>query len=99
MYATSASFENLGSIRYYSGILAQTLGRTREAACHLAQAVERNQRAGLSAWAARSQYTLAKLLDACGREPARAQLLLTAAAETAQRLGLVSLTQAIQAAD
>jgi DNA-binding winged helix-turn-helix (wHTH) protein/tetratricopeptide (TPR) repeat protein len=90
----------LGSVSYFLGSLARLLGRPREAAGHLEDALAMNQRIGFVPQAARTQVALAELLAESSRLPdrARAGALLGEAGATAQRLDMASLAAQVERA-
>jgi DNA-binding winged helix-turn-helix (wHTH) protein len=98
-YAADVSFHCAGSVSHFLGLLARTLGEPRAAIEHWTQAVEHNQRFGLAACRASSQYQLAlMLLDS--NEPAertKGQGLLEDTAHQANDLGLAPLVRAVTA--
>jgi tetratricopeptide (TPR) repeat protein len=96
-YAASITFECMGSISYFLGMLARTLGEAQTARSHLERAAVANERAELSAWAVQAQVELARLLlsERSVLDVARARQLLAAARPVAQRRGLVNVQRTI----
>jgi hypothetical protein len=90
----------LGSVSFFLGSLARLLGRSREAAGHLEDALAMNQRLGYVPQAARTQVALAELLGESSRLPdrARAGAMLAEAGATAQRLDMAPLAAQVELA-
>jgi len=85
----------LGSGSHYLGLLAGTMGQWEEAARHFEDALRMNASMGIRQWLARTQVAYADMLlkrRGVGGD-ARAEGLLIAAAETAQELGMPTVTQ------
>ncbi|MBN1654228.1 MAG: AAA family ATPase [Deltaproteobacteria bacterium] len=97
-FAADISFHCEGSISFFLGLLAQTLGRTAEAIAHYEEAIERNLRFELKAQVARTRYVLAKVLAgrAVRDDTNRARLLLDQAVIVARDLGMQSLYHAAE---
>jgi hypothetical protein len=96
-----------GSVDYFLGLLAETMGDVDAAERHLRTALEANRRAGSAQWLARTQVALARRLAARGTSGAldearpwpsvevdEARALLDAAEQTSVRLGLASVAAA-----
>jgi class 3 adenylate cyclase len=80
-----------GSVDYYLGLLAATLGRFDDAGRHLAAAAARHERIGAPPWLARTQLAQARLLLRAagdGADGESARQLAGEALATARRLGL-----------
>jgi tetratricopeptide (TPR) repeat protein len=88
---------SLGAVDRYLGLLAANMGRLDEAARHLDDAIELNQRMGARPWAAHSQLDLALVLRQRNRsgDRRRAQELEHAALATAHELGMAALERKI----
>ena len=99
LYATSISFECVGSVSHFLGQLARVRGQLPTALQHIEQAITYNERAELRACVVRSQYELGRLLAGEGalRDITRARALLAEARETALALGLAPLLRRIDA--
>jgi tetratricopeptide (TPR) repeat protein len=89
---------SIGAADRYLGLLALTLGRRDEAARHLHDAIEMNERMGARPWTAHSRSDLADVLlerDGPGdRERAIAEL--RSAGETAGMLGMTVLGERVE---
>jgi DNA-binding winged helix-turn-helix (wHTH) protein/tetratricopeptide (TPR) repeat protein len=96
-YAASITFECMGSISYFLGMLARTLGDAQAALAHLQHATAANERVELSACALQAQVELARLLltERSVVDVERARLLLSAARPVAQHRGLVNVLRSI----
>jgi len=96
-YAASITFECMGSISYFLGMLARTLGDAEAALAHLQHALVANERLELGACAVQAQVELARLhlSERSVLDVERARLLLSAARPVAQRRGLMSLLRSI----
>ena len=96
-YAASITFECMGSVSYFLGVLARTLGDAPAALSHLQQAASADERAQLGACAAQAQVELARLLlrEQSVLDIERGRALLSATRPIAQRRGLVNLLRAI----
>jgi len=96
-YAASITFECMGSISYFLGMLARTLGDAQTALPHLQHATDANERAELGACAVQSQVELARLLltERAVLDVERARQLLSAARPVAQHRGLVNVLRSI----
>ena len=83
----------LGSVSYFLGLLARLLGRDRDAAGHLEDALAMNLRMGYAPQMARTQAALGELLGESRRaaDSARAASFLAAAEATARRLDMAPL--------
>jgi tetratricopeptide (TPR) repeat protein len=92
-YAVGVSLHCEGSVFYFLGILARTLGRNREAVEHLENALVQNERFGLKAQVVRSRFELARTLACNPTRSARkrARSLLEQALKAARTLGLQML--------
>jgi hypothetical protein len=87
-----------GVVAHHLGILAAALGRTAQAAEHLARAVAAHERLAALPWALRSRYELARVrLDLPDGRPA-AVAALAEAARQAHRIGMTGLAGAAEAA-
>jgi hypothetical protein len=95
LYAADLSFHCDGSVSHFLGVLALSIGRTRDAIQHLEEGLENNERAGFAARAAHSAYDLACILtDSLGAESSkRARGLWTRALEAAHSMGMVPLAR------
>lgn len=100
-FAADLTFHCEGSISFFLGMLAQSLGRHTETIVHFEEAIERNLRFGLRAQVARTRYELANALTNCAEqnEKWRVHLLLDQAAETARDLGMEPLQRAVHSID
>jgi hypothetical protein len=87
-----------GSAARYLGMLASVIGDWPSAEEHFAAALAMDERLEAWPWLAHTQYEFAAALLARGVPGCRvrADSLLAAAAETAQRLGMTSLQQKIR---
>jgi DNA-binding winged helix-turn-helix (wHTH) protein len=86
-----------GSVSYFLGLLAQLLGRSRDAAGHLEDALTMNTALGCVPQVARTQLALASVLSEDGsRGSRRAQELVTLATATARRLTMAPLLERIE---
>jgi tetratricopeptide (TPR) repeat protein len=87
-----------GAAARYLGMLAGTLGDRAAAEEHFEAALVIDERLQAWPWLAHSQHEFALMLQARGRrgDGGRADTLLGAAAETAQRLGMTALQQRIR---
>lgn len=86
-----------GSVSYFLGLLANLLGRTRDATTHLEDALAMNTRLGCVPQVARTQLALAATLSQDGARPSRrAQDLVTQATATARRLSMAPLIERIE---
>lgn len=92
-YAAGISLHCDGSVSYFLGMLAHTLGRSREAIAHLEEALVQNERFGLKTQVVRTRYELARTLADNTTRTARkrARSLLKQALEDARNLGLQRL--------
>lgn len=93
-YAVGFSLHCDGSVSYYLGLLARTLGRQRDAVAHFEHALEHNARFDLKAQVVRTRCELARTLAGGGTRtaPKRARTLLRQALEDARKLGLLKLS-------
>ena len=80
----------VGSVSYYLGMLATTLGRFEEAEAHFTAAAATHERIGALSWLARTRLEWARMLLARDKpgDPERARELLGQVKETARELGL-----------
>jgi tetratricopeptide (TPR) repeat protein len=86
-----------GSVSYFLGLLAGLLGRTRDSATHLEDALEMNTRLGCVPQIARTQLALASVLSSDGpRGARRASDLVAQASATARRLSMAPLLEQIE---
>jgi DNA-binding SARP family transcriptional activator/tetratricopeptide (TPR) repeat protein len=83
----------IGSVARYVGLLAQTLGRTHEAAEHFEAALEMNARMGARPWLAHTQAEYGRLL--LEREEPRARELLAEALATYRELDMEAYAAAL----
>ena len=95
LYAADLSFHCDGSVSHFLGMLALSLGRTRDAIQHLEEAIGHNERAGFDARAAHSAYDLACILihSPGAGSTKRARGLWTRALDAACRMGMVPLAR------
>ncbi len=95
LHAADLSLHCDGSVSRFLGILARSLGRTREAIQHLEEALERNEHAGFAPQAAHSAYELGCALSA-SRSPEvakRARTLFERVLEMTGPMGMDPLMQ------
>ena len=94
-FAADLSMHCDGSVSHFLGTLARLLGRTQEAAKHLEDALDRNERAGFAPRAAHSAYELAHTLTATGgtSDVTRARELLLRVVESTHRMGMAPLSK------
>jgi DNA-binding winged helix-turn-helix (wHTH) protein len=94
-FAADLSMHCDGSVSHFLGTLGRVLGRTREAAKHLEDALDRNERAGFAPSAAHSAYELACTLIAMGGSSGvtRARELLLRVVESTHRMGMAPLSK------
>ncbi len=86
-----------GSVSYFLGLLASLLGRPRDAAAHLEEALEMNTKLGCVPQVARTQLALASVLSEEGaRVSRRAADLAMQASATARRLSMAPLLEQIE---
>jgi DNA-binding winged helix-turn-helix (wHTH) protein/tetratricopeptide (TPR) repeat protein len=87
-----------GSVSYFLGQLAGLLGRTRDAAVHLEDALAMNTRLGCAPQVARTQLALAAVLADGGARGVRTRSreLVAQAAATARRLDMAPLLEQIE---
>ncbi|MGH7435219.1 MAG: ATP-binding protein, partial [Polyangiaceae bacterium] len=86
-----------GSVSYFLGLLAGLLGRARDAAGHLEEALEMNTRLGCVPQIARTQLALASAVADDGpRGARRANDLVGQASATARRLSMAPLLETIE---
>jgi eukaryotic-like serine/threonine-protein kinase len=98
LYAADLSLHCDGSVAHFLGTLARSLGRTRDAARQLEEALERNERAGYAPQAAHSAYELARTLsDPASPQGKRVQSLLTRVIDVTRRIGMAPLAHDAQA--
>jgi hypothetical protein len=92
-YVSDRSFHCEGSVSFFLGKLAQTLGRDRDAVAHLQQALEDNTRIGLEPQVTLTRHELARALVRTGDKKSlkRARTLANQTLETARRLGMQPL--------
>jgi tetratricopeptide (TPR) repeat protein len=88
-----------GSMSRYLGLLARLMGQFDEAERHLEYAIAMNEHMGARPWVAHSRHDLALLLLDRDRpeDRERATELLLEAVATARELGMVALTERIEA--
>jgi DNA-binding SARP family transcriptional activator/tetratricopeptide (TPR) repeat protein len=81
-----------GSVSRYLGLLAATMERWDDAACHYEDAIAMNERMGARPWLAYTQSDYGHMLRDRGNpeDTARADELLAAAEETYRELGMAS---------
>ncbi|MBN1655363.1 MAG: AAA family ATPase [Deltaproteobacteria bacterium] len=93
-YAADYSLHCDGSVSYFLGMLARTLGRHREAIVHFEDALEHNARFNLKAQVVRTRCELARTLADSTAQAAqrRTHSLLQQALEDARKLGLLRLS-------
>jgi eukaryotic-like serine/threonine-protein kinase len=98
LHAADLSLHCDGSVSRFLGVLARSLGRTREAVQHLEEALERNERAGFLPQAAHSAYELGcALSDSKSPEGVRrAQALFARVLEMTGPMGMNPLTKSAQ---
>ena len=98
LFAADLSFHCDGSVSHFLGMLALSLGRTRDAIQHLEEALGHNERAGFAARAAHSAFDLACILsDSPGTQSAKsARELWTRALDAAQRMGMAPLSRRVE---
>ncbi len=93
--AVGQGFNNfcVGAVAHWLGLLAATLERWDDAEGHFEAALEMNERMGARPWLANTQYEYARMLLARGHDADREKVrdLLTAAAATAEELGMPPL--------
>ena len=92
---------SIGAVDRYLGLLAASLDRLDDAARHLEDAVQINERMGARPWTAHSRFDLATVLvrrDAPGDRP-RAADLISLALAAARDLGMPALEARILAAE
>jgi DNA-binding NarL/FixJ family response regulator len=82
-----------GAADRYLGMLAATLGDWEVAEMRFEAAIELNRRMGAATWVAHTAYEHGRMLVARGRaeDAGRAALMLTEAAELAERIGMPTL--------
>ena len=97
-YSADLSLHSDGSVSHFLGTLARSLGRMREAAHHLEEALECNEHAGFAPQAAHSAYELARTLsDPVSPQTAkRARSLYTRVIDMTRRIGMAPLAQDAQ---
>jgi hypothetical protein len=95
LYAADLSFHCDGSVSHFLGMLAFSIGRTRDAIQRLEEALGHNERAGFAARAAHSAYNLACILSDShtAESSSRARELWTRSLDAARRMGMVPLTR------
>jgi hypothetical protein len=96
LYAVDIAFHCDGSIAFFLGKLAQTLGRDEDARAHYALAIERNKAFGLRPAEAQARYALGRLLldSARVRDIARGRELLQQSRDAATQLAMAPLASA-----
>ncbi len=92
-HAADLSLHCDGSVAHFLGTLGRSLGREREAAGHLEDALDRNERAGFAPRAAHSAYELGCALASGANSTSmkRARELFTGVVERCERMGMVPL--------
>lgn len=92
-YAAGVSYHCIGSVSYFLGILARTLGRHRKAVAHLEDALEQNARFNLKVQVVRTRCELARTLayDTTRTATKRARLFIQQAREDARKMGMHTL--------
>jgi DNA-binding winged helix-turn-helix (wHTH) protein len=97
-YAADLSLHCDGSVSHFLGTLARALDRAQEAAMHLEEALEQNDRAGFVPQAAHSAYELACVLSGTSgpQAPKRVQALLTRVLDVTRRIGMEPLAREAQ---
>jgi tetratricopeptide (TPR) repeat protein len=88
----------LGSVSFFLGILARSLGSIGPAVRHLEDAVAMNERLGCMPQLARTQLALADALSLAGDATGRSRSLLGAAGDTARRLQMAPLIAQVERA-
>ena len=90
----------MGSVSYFLGALARLLGRSKQAAAHLEDAVVDNASLRFPSQVARTQLALGEVLAEQGgaRSSERAEAMFAEAAATAHRLGMSALSGQIERA-
>jgi DNA-binding winged helix-turn-helix (wHTH) protein len=98
LHAADLSLHCDGSISYFLGTLARSLGRLREATMHLEEAIDRNERAGFTSRAVHSVYELASVLSDSDnlQMVKRARMLFARVTERAPELGMEPLRRQAQ---
>jgi tetratricopeptide (TPR) repeat protein len=89
----------LGSASFYLGLLASVTSRWAEATDHFETAIGAHDRLGARPLLARTRYEYARMLLACGRaaDRSRASGLLDQALASARAIGMVQVSEGIQA--
>ncbi len=97
-HAADLSLHCDGSVSHFLGMLARCLGRTGEAARHLEDALDRNERAGFAPPAAHSAYELACTLaeTKSSADATRVQELFTKALGASRRMGMSPLARSAE---
>ena len=86
-----------GSVERPLALLARTLGRDAPAREHFEIAIRTNEKLGAQPWTARCELEYARLLERGDRrDRARASRLLTQAARTAERLGVLDVLEGLE---
>ena len=82
-----------GAVDRYLGVLAETVGRSRDAERHFVKAIEIDGSAGAPTWLAHSRFRYASFLARQGRRdgPRRADALLRQVVDTASAIGMPNL--------
>ena len=95
LHAADLSMHSDGSVSRFLGSLARSMGRRQEAAQHLEEALERNERAGFAPQAAHSAYELAIVLSESTKPQVarRARSLWTRVLEMTRPMGMEPLTR------
>ena len=94
-HAADLSLHCDGSVSHFLGVLARSLGRTREAIGHLEDALDGNERAGFAPRAAHSAYELACTLTGVATLK-RARGLLTRAMDASHRMSMTPLARSAE---
>ena len=97
-YSADLSLHSDGSVSHFLGTLAGSLGRPRDAARHLEEALECNEHAGFAPQAAHSAYELARTLadPSSPQTGKRARSLFTRVIDMTRRIGMAPLAQDAQ---
>jgi tetratricopeptide (TPR) repeat protein len=92
-FVAGFSFHCEGSVSYFLGLLARSLGRNTDAIAHFEEAIEQNTQFNLKAQVVRSRCELARSLtdNATQKITSRARSLLKQTLEDARKLGMQKL--------
>ena len=95
LHAADLSMHCDGSVSRFLGVLARSLGRTREAERHLEEALQRNEAVGFRPQAAHSAYELACLLSesSSSQVARRARPLWTRVLDMTRPMGMEPLAR------